>query len=561
MSKKAIQRTNAQAVKSTPLVKRERKKQEEQARDDAHGYALPFSHFTGLKWLQKWFPHIATAEPGQRHKTLWGWIDKLRPGVKPKAKIDIWPRGGAKSSTAELGVAKTGAALNRRFALYICETQDQADEHVGNIAELFEEMGVKRAVNKYGSSKGWKRDELRTENGFNVSGIGLDVAKRGVRLGKYRPDFIIIDDVDGLNDTKATTLKKIGTITQSLLPAGSSDCAVLFVQNKIIATGIAAQLADGSADFLADREPVVEEPAIRGLEVKRVQQPDGVWLWKIIKGVATWVGQSIETCEKQIAEWSLSAFLREAQHKVDLAEGGLWSEETDIAPFRIFARPDDAIIRSLTKIVVAVDPNGSAAGDDAGIVVAGMKKIGKVIHVYILESMALPCSPDEWATAALDLYDAWEADELLAEVNFGGEMVESTFKAAGLERARPVPPVILMRVSKGKLIRAQPIKVLADKGQVHHVEDPDLGDVGGVTHKTLEQQLCKWQPGLPSPGALDAYVIATSRLFDLGEMVTEVKRPAAYSGASLIGSVGRNKVSRPTSTSRGSLYGGRRKSP
>lgn len=555
MSRKAIQRTNAQAAQSTPLVQREKKKREEKSRDDAQGYALPFSYLSGLKWLAKWFPHIATAAPGERHKTLWNWIDALRPGVKPKAKIDIWPRGGAKSSTAELGVAKAGAALNRRFALYICETQDQADEHVGNIGTLFEEMGVKRAVNKYGSSKGWKRDELRTENGFNVSGIGLDVAKRGVRLGKYRPDFIIIDDVDGLNDTKATTAKKIRTITQSLLPAGSSDCAVLFVQNKIIATGIAAQLADGTADFLADREPVVEEPAIKGLEVKRVQQPDGTWLWKIIKGIPTWVHQSIQTCEKQIAEWSLSAFLREAQHKVDLAEGGLWVEEHDITPFRHFAKERyDEILQSLTKIVVAVDPSGSETGDEAGIVVAGMRLIGKVVHVYILESMVLSCAPEVWATAALDVYDAWEADELVAEVNFGGDMVESTFKAAGIDRARKVPPVTLVSVSRGKLIRALPIKLLSEKGQVHHVEHFGDSDIGGVTHKALEMQLCKWQPGMPSPGALDSYVIATSRLFGLAEMVKEVKRPAAFSGGRLIGSA-RKSGSSPTASRRGFFSG------
>jgi hypothetical protein len=41
---------------------------------------------------------------------------------------------------------------------------------------------------------------------------------------------------------------------------------------------IASQLADGTADFLLDRLPVVVEKAVDGLAYERVQQPDGTLL-------------------------------------------------------------------------------------------------------------------------------------------------------------------------------------------------------------------------------------------------------------------------------------------
>jgi hypothetical protein len=537
--------------------------------DSVDGYTLEGSDLPWREWLEENFPDIAKSEPAHRHVLVWEWISRLVPGIKPPSFIAIWPRGGAKSSTVELGVAYVGARLTRRFALYICETQDQADEHVGNIAKLFEEMGVDRAVGKYGNSKGWKRDQLRTANGFNVTGIGIKTAARGIRLDKYRPDLIIIDDVDGKEDTKKTTLKKIRTLTQSLLPAGSSDAAVIFVQNKIQKDGIAAQLSDGRADFLTDREPISEEPAVRDLVVERRQREDGTWFWKIVKGIATWAGQSLEICEKQIAQWGYTAFLQEAQHDVDIAEGGLWDMERDIKPFRVFF---DSLadfgkngLPRLKKIVVAVDPSGGADGDEVGIVVAGVGKIGKADHGYVLESHALQCSPEEWAETALDLYDAYQADEIVVEVNFGGEMAEATFKAAGLAKNRRVPPITMVQVSRGKLIRAKPVQLLYDKGQVHHCEE--AGVEAGMTHRTLEHQMCKWREGMDSPGALDAAVIALSRCFDLAKMVKEVKRATAIAATRLVGTVSRSgsnssggSISRPASSSSSGGSGAKRRS-
>ena len=59
-----------------------------------------------------------------------------------------------------------------------------------------EKCGIERAVNKYGYSKGWNAQKLRTANGFNVLAFGLDTGARGVKLDNLRPDMIILDDID-----------------------------------------------------------------------------------------------------------------------------------------------------------------------------------------------------------------------------------------------------------------------------------------------------------------------------------------------------------------------------
>ena len=74
-----------------------------------------------------------------------------------------------------------------------------------------------------------------------MDALGLDVGSRGSKDEERRPDLIIFDDVDEKHDTLKTVAKKIDTITTSILPAGSSDCAILFIQNIIHEGSIADQ--------------------------------------------------------------------------------------------------------------------------------------------------------------------------------------------------------------------------------------------------------------------------------------------------------------------------------
>src|SRR5699024_1923818 len=132
----------------------------------------------------------------------------------------------------------------------------------------------------------------------------------------------------------------------------------------IHADSIVSQLCDGRAEFLYGRLPAVVEPAVQNLEYEQVLLDDGSPYFRITGGTPTWEGQNLATCERQLNEWGPPAFEREAQHEVDLVDGGIWHRERDIAPFRTTMVPD------LERIVVAIDPNAGGA-DDAGIVAAG----------------------------------------------------------------------------------------------------------------------------------------------------------------------------------------------
>lgn len=285
-----------------------------------------------LDWVAQYFPHVASSPMGERHRRLWNWFESLVSGVKLDARVEIWPRGGAKSTTVEMAVAYIGEKGTRRYVLYVSETQDQADKHVAAIATLLEKRGIQRSLNQYGNSKGWRRNQLRTANGFNVEALGLDTAARGIKLDEFRPDLIIFDDIDNQKDSPKITAKKEQSIKSSIIPAGSSDCAVLFIQNMIMEDGIVAKLYDGRADFLLNRDVPEMEVAVKGLVYEMVEHPDkpGRMIPKILEGEPTWEGQNLAICEGQMVEWGPMTFLRESQHEV-AGKDGIFFQVSQIA--------------------------------------------------------------------------------------------------------------------------------------------------------------------------------------------------------------------------------------
>jgi hypothetical protein len=283
------------------------------------------------EWLTTMFPAHFYHPLGKRHLDFWQWVLDIKATDSPKPFVGVWPRGSGKSTSAEVAAVALAVRGRRKYALYIRETQDQADKSVENIAALLESATVhrfypehaERKVGKHGNSRGWRRSRLRTAGGFTIDALGLDVASRGLKVEEQRPDLLIFDDIDGKQDSPATTAKKRSTITHSILPAGSSNVAVLGIQNLIIAGGIFTELADGSADYLVERIVSGPFPAVEGLQYEwKRDETSGTRRAVITAGHATWEGQSLETCQRQIDTFGLSAFLKECQHKVkEKAEG------------------------------------------------------------------------------------------------------------------------------------------------------------------------------------------------------------------------------------------------
>jgi phage terminase large subunit-like protein len=169
----------------------------------------------------------------------------------------------------------------------------------------------------------------------------------------------------------------------------------------------------------------------------------------------------------------------------------------------------------LSRVVVAVDPSGgdSEENDEVGIGAAGIGMCPcKVrnpwdkpeLHGFVLEDASDILSPAEWAQRSARLYHARKADRLVAETNFGGDMVESNIRTLG-------DPSISFRgvtASRGKQVRAEPVSALYEQGKVHHVG----------AHPKLEDEMTQWNPltDTRSPNRVDWLVWALTDLMLTG---------------------------------------------
>lgn len=183
--------------------------------------------------------------------------------------------------------------------------------------------------------------------------------------------------------------------------------------------------------------------------------------------------------------------------------GALW-KRSDIEANRVTKLPE------LELITVGVDPTATSGGDEAGIVVDGMARLGAYKHLYTLEDASTGGSPKTWATAAVAVYYKWKANKIVAEQNNGGEMV-----AAVIHEVDPDVPVELVHASRGKQTRAEPISAIYEKG-IDNDRPPCGHHVG--TFEQLEDEMCQWQPGMDSPNRMDAHVWAATDLMLGGEM-------------------------------------------
>ncbi len=196
---------------------------------------------------------------------------------------------------------------------------------------------------------------------------------------------------------------------------------------------------------------------------------------------------------------SIWAFRREYPSTIEEAfhsdnPNALWSREL-LEKNRV----TDKKLPPLQRIVIAIDPatTSNSNSDETGIIVAGLGEDG---HGYVLEDASGKYSPASWAKKAIFLFDKYNADRIVAEVNQGGDMVEHTIRTQRADIAYKS-----LRASRGKFTRAEPIAALDEQGKIHHV---------GVFGK-LEDQLCAFTPQgqeSSSPDRADARVWAMSEL-------------------------------------------------
>lgn len=169
-------------------------------------------------------------------------------------------------------------------------------------------------------------------------------------------------------------------------------------------------------------------------------------------------------------------------------DGALWNVE--------ILQYETVPIGDLERIIVAIDPAGtnSRRSDETGIIVVGVR--GR--NYYVLADYSGKYSPNGWAERASRAYEEFDADAILAEKNYGGDMVKSTIENTGFDGR-----VLVVSAMRSKALRAEPVVGKYEQARVFHF--PGLAK--------LEDEMLTWVPGKgDSPNRVDALVWAITEL-------------------------------------------------
>jgi phage terminase large subunit-like protein len=188
---------------------------------------------------------------------------------------------------------------------------------------------------------------------------------------------------------------------------------------------------------------------------------------------------------------------------LDDMPGALWTrdmlERAYLRPYAGTIFPID----DFSRIVVGVDPAVSTNpwSDETGIIVVGTRASDD--HLVVIADESGRYTPSQWAEKAVSLSRRFHADKIIAEANQGGDMVASTLRAVD-----PNISIKLVRATKGKFVRAEPVSALYERQIVHH-----LG-----SFPQLEDQMCQFTRDMDreklqfSPDRADALVWAITEL-------------------------------------------------
>ena len=215
----------------------------------------------------------------------------------------------------------------------------------------------------------------------------------------------------------------------------------------------------------------------------------------------------IDNLENISPEYLKSLEALPARLRKRFLEGG-WADAT---PNQLFSdetidkwRVVDGVVPDLVRVAVSVDPSGSGDKDNAdndaiGIMIGGLGVDG---NAYLLEDCTVKAGPGTWGKVATDAFDRHEADVIVGEANYGGEMVKHV-----IQTARRRTPYKAVNATRGKHVRAEPFSALYEQGKIRHV---------GNFHD-LEDELVQFSTagylGEYSPNRADAAIWLWAELF------------------------------------------------
>ncbi|OQB81391.1 MAG: hypothetical protein BWX87_00656 [Bacteroidetes bacterium ADurb.Bin123] len=185
-------------------------------------------------WFQYYFPHYYKCKSAKFHR------DATRRLLNNKRWYEVraWSRELAKSVRSMMEVMYMALTGEIRNVLLISNSHENAERLL--LPFMIEFESNLRIRNDYGFQEKpgkWEIGEFTTMGGVAFRALGAGQSPRGTRNESWRPDFILVDDIDTDEETRnpERITKKWNWIEQALIPtvSVSGNYRIIFNGNII----------------------------------------------------------------------------------------------------------------------------------------------------------------------------------------------------------------------------------------------------------------------------------------------------------------------------------------
>lgn len=187
------------------------------------------------KWFKYYFPNFYTSEPAKFQMLA---TERVLAHAE-WYEVRSWARELAKSARTMMEILYLTLTGKKKNVILVSNTFDNACRLLLPYKSILEANN--RIISDYGKQESigkWEAGEFTTKKGVSFRALGAGQSPRGTRNDSFRPDVILIDDIDTDEEcrNKERITQKIKWIEEALIPTRSiSNPLLLIVCGNIIA--------------------------------------------------------------------------------------------------------------------------------------------------------------------------------------------------------------------------------------------------------------------------------------------------------------------------------------
>lgn len=262
---------------------------------------------TGYKFFcDTYFPHYFTKPASKLHKDLFTMLPDLVVQEEGQKRGVIAPRGSAKSTHISQAFPLWCIITGRKH--YICLIMDAFEQAAVMIEAIKAELEFNPRLaydfpKMVGRGRVWREGVIVTPSNVKVEGFGTGKKIRGRRHGPYRPDLVVLDDIE--NDENVESPKQRDKlekwVSKAVLKLGPTDGSmdVLYAGTVLLFDAVIVRFSKKPGWRFAEYQAILKWPDRLDLW----DQWEELYLNNEDEAEAFWLANQAEMSKGAVINW------------------------------------------------------------------------------------------------------------------------------------------------------------------------------------------------------------------------------------------------------------------